>query len=114
MEAQKLKLLIPFKVAVVNDDAYGRMKKQLDEGERYVKTYLTTCPHDDKSKCNCTFNLNFILDGKVVRSDNGKIIPVVSLTTATETSNLFKQLRDEDPEDFPNALSRIQHRFVKT
>tara|TARA_R110000803_G_scaffold40780_3_gene87844 strand:- start:90 stop:383 length:294 start_codon:yes stop_codon:yes gene_type:complete len=84
-------LRIPFECAVLNDEAFNNIKGKLEGGEKYMKSYLTTCPHYDKKDCNCPFNLNFLRDGNVIRIKNGKSIPVLSATTAIGISNIYKE-----------------------
>lgn len=79
---------LPFECAVLNDEAFNRIKGKLEGGERYVKSYLGTCPHTNKKDCKCPFFLNFLRDGAVFRIRNGKQIPVVSVTKAIEISQL--------------------------
>jgi len=50
----------------VNDEAYARMLKTLQDGSPFVKTYLGHCPHYGK-KCVCIFYKNLLKDGKIVR-----------------------------------------------
>jgi hypothetical protein len=82
-------LRLPFECAVINDEGFNRIKEKLEGGERYMKSYLTTCPHTNEKDCNCPFSLNFLRDGKVFRIRNGKQIPVLSITKAIEISNSY-------------------------
>jgi hypothetical protein len=66
---------------VVDDEAYRRMLDKLNNGQQFVKTYLSVCPHRNVSECKCPFQLNFLKDGIIVRSNSGKIKPVVSLSS---------------------------------
>jgi len=52
---------------VVNDEAYARMLKTLQDGEPFVKTYLGYCPHYGAKKCRCPSYKNLLKDGKIVR-----------------------------------------------
>ena len=63
---------------VLNDEAYERCMTRLQAGERYVKSYLHTCPHSRVEDCKCVYYLNFLKDGEMVRSMKGKIKKVVS------------------------------------
>jgi len=67
-------------ICVVNDEAYNRMFAKLQHGERYVKSYLHTCPHKNQNDCKCIFYLNFLKDGKMVRIINGEFKDVISQT----------------------------------
>jgi len=83
----------PFFVA--NDAAYDRMHRALLDGEPYVKSYVNICPHKKKDDCDCAYMLNFLFrcrcpdraqcackfpDGTMVRSVNGVLKPVFSLS----------------------------------
>lgn len=74
-------------ICVVNDEAYSRMLTTLQNGERYVKSYLHTCPHKNKNDCKCVFFLNFLKDGKMVRSINGELKNVISETEFINMKN---------------------------
>jgi len=63
---------------IVNDEAYNRMYASLQNGERYVKSYLHTCPHKNKNDCKCIFYLNFLKDNMMVRVINGELKVVIS------------------------------------
>jgi len=69
---------------VVEDESYNRMMTKLQEGEKYIKTYSHPCPHMHlgieraKEECNCHFQLNFLRDGKLIRTNNGVVKPVFS------------------------------------
>ena len=58
---------------VICNEGYDNIMKQLKKGERYMKSYMGTCPHKDTCECKCYFYLNFLQDGKLVRFHNGKI-----------------------------------------
>ena len=73
----------------VPDDAYARMMTRLQNGERYVKTYLGVCPHVEESgeeNCKCPFNINFLHpeSGQIVRSNSGVIKPVLPFSFVKE------------------------------
>jgi len=78
--SKKQKILDAQPFYVVTDDAYDRMMDKLLCGERYVKTYLSVCPHKRKKDCKCSFNLNFLKEGKIVRANKGIIKPVIKLS----------------------------------
>ena len=107
MKIETGEFVLPFKVAVLNDEAYENIKQKLENGEKYVKSYYTTCPHINKEDCKCPFNLNFLQDKKVYRTENGKMIPVMPFTEAIQVSNMFKHLKEKCPEDYPNVLRNI-------
>ena len=65
---------------VLNDEAYNRMMTQLHNGERYIKSYLHTCPHKKVEECKCKFYLNFLQNGEMVRIVNGQTKKVYSLS----------------------------------
>ena len=65
---------------VVSDDAYDRMKTSLLNGERFIKTYTTICPHQTKTDCNCPYNINFLKDDKIVRISNKQLKIVYPLS----------------------------------
>lgn len=67
-------------ICVVNNEAYDRMYASLQNGERYVKSYLNTCPHKNKDDCKCKYFLNFLQDNKMVRVVNGELKDVISET----------------------------------
>jgi len=70
---------------VIEDEAHARIYATLSRGEvRFVKSYLGICPETCKCKCNCKFYLNFLKDGKMVRSVNGELKDVFSLTEYEE------------------------------
>jgi hypothetical protein len=89
-ELQKILDAQPF--YVVTDASYDRMmdKLLLTETPSHgrvnmaVKTYLGVCPHKTKEDCNCSFNLNFLKDGKIVRVNKGIIKPVIKESEAWE------------------------------
>jgi hypothetical protein len=63
---------------VINDEAYDRMFATLQRNEeRYVKSYLHMCPHQNKDECKCKFYMNFLKDGKMVRVMNGELKDVL-------------------------------------
>lgn len=64
----------------INDEGYNRMFAALTNGERFMKSYITTCPHKNKDDCRCPCYINFLKDGKMVRSVNGEIKEVLSET----------------------------------
>jgi len=63
---------------VVNTEGYNRMLSRLQNGEQFVKSYSSMCPHRKKEKCDCPFYTSYLLDGKMVRNVNGEIKPVYS------------------------------------
>jgi len=65
---------------IVNDEAYDRMMATLQSGERYVKSYLTTCPHKQRDECKCIFYLNFLDNGDMIRSMNGELKIVINVS----------------------------------
>ena len=65
---------------IVSDDAYDRMKTSLLNGEKFVKTYTTICPHQTKTDCNCPYNINFLKDDKIVRISNKQLKIVYPLS----------------------------------
>ena len=65
---------------VINDEGYNNIFTALTNGERFMKSYIGTCPHKKKEDCKCPFYLNFLKDGKMVRSVNGEIKEVLSET----------------------------------
>jgi len=70
---------IPF--AVVDDDAWARMQRTLREGAPFVKTYLTTCPHQNKNQCVCSHYKNYwdAEDEEIYRIENGQRKTVIPL-----------------------------------
>jgi len=80
--SKKQKILDAQPFYVVTDDAYDRMMDKLLCGERYVKTYSEWgCPHSQTTNdCKCSFNLNFLKEGKIVRANKGIIKPVIKLS----------------------------------
>ena len=73
---------------VVNDQAYNRMKLKLVNGERFVKTYLTICPHSSTNNCKCPFNINFLKDDEIVRMNNGTLKSVYPLSHFIENTDI--------------------------
>lgn len=65
-------------ICVVNNEAYYRMYASLQNGDRYVKSYLHTCPNRNKADYKCKFFLNFLKDNKMVRIVNGELKDVIS------------------------------------
>ena len=65
---------------VINDEGYNSIFTALTNGERFMKSYQTTCPHRNKKDCNCPFYLNFLKDGKMVRCVKGEVKEVLSET----------------------------------
>ena len=61
----------------VDDAAYERMMNSLKNGERFVKTYTSFCPHKNGADCDCPFNINFLEDGAIFRVNGGLKKPVV-------------------------------------
>ena len=61
---------------LVCDEAYARMLTKLRQGEPFVKTYLTECPH--KGACECQFFRNTLTADGCGIERNGK--PVVPLS----------------------------------
>ena len=55
----------------VDDVAHERMMKTLKNGERFVKTYTSFCPHKNGVGCECPFNINFLEDGHILRINKG-------------------------------------------
>ena len=68
-------------IGVVTNEAYDRMYASLQNGERYVKSYIRhTCPHRNKDDCKCKFFLKFLKDNKIVRIVDGVLKDVISET----------------------------------
>jgi hypothetical protein len=66
---------------VLNDEAYNRMCGTLLRGDaRFLKSYLSVCPHKTVSECKCKFYLNFLVDGKLARIVNGELKEVITPT----------------------------------
>ena len=57
---------------VVEDNSYDRMMTDLYAGKKYVKSYLSICPHDNKSKCKCLHYKNYLENGLMMREVNNK------------------------------------------
>jgi len=76
-------------ICVVNNEAYDRMYASLQNGERYVKSYLHTCPHRNKDDCKCKYFLNFLKDNKMVRLVNGELKDVISETEFIQKYGAF-------------------------
>ena len=97
-------------LCVIQDESYDRMMAKLQSGERYVKSYLHTCPHSRVEDCRCVFFLNFLKDGEMVRSINGKIKKVVSQTRFLEHKDalMLEAFRDAirrgDTDTCPDAV----------
>lgn len=86
---------------VVDDEAYVRMMEKLVSGERYVKTYLAVCTETCKCNCNCKFFLNFLKNGRIVRSVNGELKDVWSLSKFNdfeEKRKFVKEYNDSLPQ----------------
>ena len=66
---------------VVNDEAYARMLKKLQDGEPFVKTFPTTCRHT-ADKCSCMYFSNTLHEGGIVRKVSmlSDPKPVISLS----------------------------------
>ena len=63
----------------VDETAYERMLAKLHNGEPFVKTYLTTCPHGtNEEKCKCEFFKNVLHDGMIMRDVDGEMKPVIT------------------------------------
>ena len=66
---------------VINDEGYNRMMERLRGGERYAKSFMGVCPHQDSADCRCKFFINFLdKEGNMVRVVNGEVKPVVPLS----------------------------------
>ena len=67
-------------VFTVTDDAYERMLTSLKNGEPFVKTYITTCRHNNKSDCDCPYFKNTLQDDMIIRVIDNVIKPVIPLS----------------------------------
>lgn len=67
-------------IFTVTDDAYERMLTSLKNGEPFVKTYISTCPHTKKSDCDCLYFKNILQDDYIVRIIDNEIKPVIPLS----------------------------------
>ena len=92
---------------VMNDEAYERCMTRLQAGERYVKSYLHTCPHSRVEDCKCVHYLSFFKDGEMVRSIKGKVKKVVSETRLREhkDATMLDILRDAARRNDKEACS---------
>jgi hypothetical protein len=86
---------------VIEDEAHGRILSRLKSGERYVKSFvLGRCPHK-VGQCACPFALNFLdEDGKMVRTANGKIKPVYSISELVSESTCIKGIQCFDSNHY--------------
>jgi hypothetical protein len=68
---------------VLLDESYERILSRLNSGEKNVKSFVGRCPHKKREDCVCAFALNCLNeDGKMVRTVNGHIKPVISESVA--------------------------------
>lgn len=66
---------------VVNDVAHTRMLEELRGGQRFVKSFVSICPHSNVSECKCPFSMNILdKDGMMVRVSKGVVKPVLSIS----------------------------------
>jgi hypothetical protein len=86
---------------VIENESFDRMLFSLLNGEKFVKLYISTCPHRVKTDCKCLFSLNFLnQNGKMVRCSNGKLKRVIRQSELQQflilkkSFHILKQLRN--------------------
>jgi hypothetical protein len=91
----------PGPIYVLTDDAYDRILNRLQAGERFVWTYSSVCPHQRTCDCDCPKRMNVLVDGQVVRLQDGRRTPVLP----------HRALRGAEPTERPLinvSLSRVR------
>jgi hypothetical protein len=92
---------------VIEDEAHGRILSRLKSGERYVKSFVGVCPHE-VGQCICPFALNFLDEnGKMVRTANGKIRPVFSISELIFESTCTKSMQCFDSNHYDPSNKNI-------
>jgi hypothetical protein len=77
---------------LLNDEAHSRMLKKLKEEGGTSKSYLRLCPHKSIELCKCEYYINYLDDdGDIVRSVNGVIKPVLSISMYKEIISNFRK-----------------------
>jgi hypothetical protein len=59
----------------LNDVAYDRIMARLRNGESWVKSFVTVCPHQ-KAECKCPFYRNVLRNGRIERLVDGEYFVV--------------------------------------
>jgi hypothetical protein len=64
---------------LVEDDAWVRMYKELIAGKPFAKSYITTCPYDNRPECKCHYFRNTLgADGRsIVRYGKPVVCPAL-------------------------------------